>query len=71
MIEELVRAKLIAAVDGSDIPFTVDERKKILRHLNWMDSPEVDFLYAIFENADEPILIPHGFVSHLDDLLKE
>lgn len=71
MIRQLVRGKLDSVKVGEDIPFTADERRLVLRELNWHNSTDGEFLYDMIKSFKEPILIPYDFVFHLDELLKD
>ena len=71
MIRQLVRGKLDSVKVGEDIPFTTDERRLVLRELNWHNSTDSEFLYDMIKSFKEPILIPYDFVFHLDELLKD
>ena len=71
MIQKLIRDKLSSAVEGDVVPFTVEERRLVLRELNWYNSEDSEFLYEMFNSFKEPIQIPYDFVFHLDELLRE
>ena len=71
MIQKLIRDKLSSAVEGDVVPFTVEERRLVLRELNWLNSADGEFLYDIFAGLKEPIRAPYDFVFHLDELLRE
>lgn len=71
MIKQVIAAKLGEPDNGDEIQFTVDERRLILRELNWENNADGEFLYTIFETASQPISIQRCFVIHLDELLKE
>ena len=71
MIQKLIRDKLKSTESGEDVPFTVEERRLVLRELNWHNSEDGEFLYEMFNSFKEPIQIPYDFVFHLDELLRE
>lgn len=71
MIQKLIRDKLNSAENGGDVPFTVEERRLVLRELNWHNSSDSEFLYDMFNSFKEPIIVPYDFVFHLDELLRE
>ena len=70
MIQKLIRDKLSSAVEGDVVPFTVEERRLVLRELNWHNSEHSEFLYEMLNIFKEPIQIPYDFVFHLDELLR-
>ena len=45
MIQKLIRDKLSSAAEGDAVPFTVEERRLVLRELNWHNSEDSEFLY--------------------------
>ena len=71
MIQKLIRDKLESTGSGEDVPFTVEERRLVLRELNWHNSADGEFLYDIFAGLKEPSRAPYDFVFHLDELLRE